>query len=250
MSEGTVVIIGATSAIARALAAEFAADGRSVILASRDLTDLERIAGDVRIRFGPPAHAVSLDVAEGAAHEAFVARCLELGGGKLDGVVYFSGYMAEQRDAEKDPALARQTIEVNYTAAVLLLNRFAAVLEQQQGGFICGISSVAGDRGRQSNYIYGSAKAALTTYLEGLRHHLYKAKVSVQAIKLGFVDTAMTWGLLKQGSPLVASPQKAATLIHRHIRKRAGTKYVPGIWAMIMLIIRTVPGALFYRTKL
>jgi short-subunit dehydrogenase len=141
-------------------------------------------------------------------------------------------------------------IDVNYTAAVSLLNLAAVHLAQQGSGFICALSSVAGDRGRKSNFIYGSTKAALTTYLQGLRNRLFTSGVSVITIKPGFVDTAMTWGMLNPKSPLTANPERVAASIDRAILGRRNVIYVPWFWRIIMAVIRSIPEPIFKRMKL
>ena len=150
-------------------------------------------------------------------------------------------------------------IDVNFSAAVSVLNRFADYFElphpalsqgERVQRYICGISSVAGERGRQSNYIYGATKAAFTTYLAGLRNRLQRSGVAVITVKPGFVDTSMTWGRLNPDSPLVAQPERVGRDIVRAIRKRKNVIYTPWFWAGIMLIIRLIPEPLFKRLRL
>jgi decaprenylphospho-beta-D-erythro-pentofuranosid-2-ulose 2-reductase len=133
---------------------------------------------------------------------------------------------------------------------VSLGNRFAAHMVPLGRGYLCGVSSVAGDRGRQSNYLYGSTKAGFSTYLDGLRNRLYRSGVAVITVKPGFVDTSMTWGLLNPKSPLVAAPERVARDIARAIRKRKNTVYTPWFWALVMLVIRLVPEPIFKRMSL
>jgi short-subunit dehydrogenase len=139
-------------------------------------------------------------------------------------------------------------IDVNYSSAVSVLEQAAVHFEEKKRGFVCAITSVAGDRGRQSNYLYGSTKAALNTYLQGLRHRLSKSGVDVLTVKPGFVDTRMTWGL--PGLFLVASPDKVAKDVCWAIRKRRNVTYTPWFWRGIMSIICAVPDFIFRRTKL
>jgi short-subunit dehydrogenase len=141
-------------------------------------------------------------------------------------------------------------IDVNYTSAVSLLGLAAAHFASKKTGCICAVSSVAGDRGRQSNFLYGSTKAALTAHLQGLRNRLFRAGVAVVTIKPGFVDTAMTWGLVNPASPLVASPKRVARDMARAIERRANVVYSPWFWRWIMAIIRAIPEPLFKRMKL
>ena len=139
-------------------------------------------------------------------------------------------------------------MQVNYGSAVDLLEPIAAQMERRGAGFIVVVSSVAGDRGRQSNYHYGAAKGALSLYTQGLRNRLFKAGVTVLTVKPGFVDTAMTWGL--PGLFLVASPRRVARDITRALRRRRSVIYTPGFWRGIMFMIRSIPEPVFKRMKL
>jgi short-subunit dehydrogenase len=243
-----VLIVGATSAIARGIANALAADGRTLILAARDTDEAERLAADLRIRHNIDAATEKYDALDSDSHSQFFQRCLDLSDGALGGVVMCQGYMAPQAAAQNDPVEARRIIDINYTSAATLLNLAAAHFEPRKRGFICGVSSVAGDRGRQSNYVYGSAKAAFTTFLQGLRNRLTPAGVPVITIKPGFVDTAMTWGL--PGMFLVASPHKVGRDVRRAINKKKSTVYTPWFWWGIMTIIKSVPEPIFRRMKM
>jgi short-subunit dehydrogenase len=244
----TVTILGATSAIARALADEFANAGHAVVLAARDEAEAATIAADIRARYQVDAIPLLLEAEEFDTHERFVEQCVEAADGALGGVVLCYGFMDEQTNAQADLEIARRTIDVNLTSAVSLLEQFAARFEERGEGFIAAISSVAGDRGRQSNYIYGASKAGLSAYLEGLRNRLYHRGVHVTTIKPGFVDTKMTFGL--PGLFLVASPQQAAKAMYAAIVKKKNTAYVPWFWRYIMLIIRHVPDWQFKKMRM
>jgi short-subunit dehydrogenase len=209
---------------------------------------MERTAADLRLRYEVHAEPVNFDALDFASHPAFFEECLKRAGGALAGVVLCHGYMTEQQTAQQDFAEARRMIDTNYTSAVSVLNLCANYFEQRRSGFICALSSVAGDRGRQSNYIYGSTKAALDAYLEGMRVRLAKAGVQVLTVKPGFVDTRMTWGL--KGMFLVASPDKVARDVWRAIRKRRDVIYTPWFWGGIMAIIRRIPRFIFKRMKM
>lgn len=139
-------------------------------------------------------------------------------------------------------------IDVNFTSYVSILEKAASYLEQERTGFIGVISSVAGDRGRQSNYIYGSSKGALSVYLQGLRNRLFSSGVHVATIKPGFVDTQMTYGL--NGLFLVAKPEDVAKRVYESIRKERDVIYVPGFWAVMMFIIKSIPERIFKRLEL
>lgn len=245
----SVVILGATSAMARASAMAFARAGYRVVLAAQDTEENARNAVDLRLRYGHDAHAITFQALDFDSHPQVLRAC-ELALGEVPGgVVLFFGYMTEQTEAQKDFTAARKTIDVNFTAAVSLLERFAAAMESRGSGFIGVVSSVAGDRGRQSNYIYGASKAALTAYAQGLRNRLFKAGVAVTTIKPGFVDTKMTFGLPLPG-PLVASPERAGEDICRAILRAKNEVYVPFFWRYIMMIIKSVPEFQFKKMKL
>jgi short-subunit dehydrogenase len=153
-----------------------------------------------------------------------------------------------QSEAQNDLKTARQAIDVNFTSVVSLLTFVANDFEARRHGFICVFSSVAGDRGRQSNYVYGSAKAALSAFLGGLRNRLFKSGVHVTTVKPGFVDTAMTWGL--PGMFLVASPEAVAEDTFRAVSHGRSQIYTPFFWRYIMLIIKSVPEFVFKRMKM
>ena len=241
-----VVILAATSAIARAIANELAAREYGLILAARDLEEAEAIAQDLRVRHEAAVHAMEWDAANFDSHPKFVEACVERFAGALEGVVMVSGFQEDQKLAESDWAASKRSIDVNFTGAISVLNRFANRLEGQGRGFIVGISSVAGDRGRQSNYLYGAAKAGFTAYLEGLRNRLFHVGVHVLTVKPGFVVTKATYGEV----PFAADPKDVGRAIVRALEKRRNVIYVPWFWRYIMLIIRLVPEAIFKRLKM
>lgn len=251
-----ILLVGPTSGIGRALGHRLAQDAKrrgyacNLILAGREGDEIEKTAADLRLRYDCGAVYKHFDATDFDAHSRFFEECTKQFEGGLTGVLLTHGYMAEQADAQRDFAVTRRTIDVNYTSAVSVCELAAAYFEPLKRGFICAVSSVAGDRGRQSNYTYGSAKAALTAYLQGLRNRLFRSGVAVVTVKPGFVDTGMTWGLLKPGSPLVAQPEKVAADITKAIRRRKNAIYTPGFWRMIMFIIRNVPEPVFKRLKL
>lgn len=246
MTERPVLVIGATSAIARAVACELAKKGHGLFLAGRDLQELWRIASDAKIRYGVEVNVGVFDADDVFSHAAFVENVIKRTEG-LGGVVYAVGDLGEQSEIEKDPSLAKPVIERNYLAAVSVLLHLAKHFEETRSGFIVGISSVAGDRGRFSNYVYGSAKAGLTTFLQGLRNRMSKVGVPVLTVKPGMVDTAMTFG--RPGLVMVADPQDVARQIVEAIKRRADVIYVPKKWRLIMFVIRNIPEKIFKRTK-
>ena len=242
-----VLILGATSAIARSAAGAFAAKGYSLYLAGRDREELERLASDFRLRYQVEVGCGLFDAEDYESHAAFVERVLDEAG-ELKGVLLAFGYLAEKRLAESDPKERVAMLARNLIGAVSLLEPLAARLERQRSGFVIGISSVAGDRGRQSNYIYGAAKGGFTIYLQGLRNRLFHAGVRVVTIKAGFVDTAMTYGM--PGLFLVASPEYVGSRIVRALERGSNVAYIPWFWRCLMLVIRLIPESLFKRLKL
>jgi decaprenylphospho-beta-D-erythro-pentofuranosid-2-ulose 2-reductase len=242
----TVLILGATSAIARATAAAFAAQGFDLYLAGRDADELSRIAADLAIRYRITAYS-GLFAAEALdSHGQFFTQVIaEMG--EMHGVVLALGYLGDQQ-AARDFSAGAEVILINFTAAASILSHCTSYLEARKQGFIIGISSVAGDRGRQSNYTYGAAKGALSLYLQGLRNRLYASGVRVITVKPGFVDTAMTYGM--PGLFLVASPQYIGERIVQALGKSADVIYLPWFWRYIMLIIKSIPETLFKRLKL
>ncbi len=242
-----VLILGATSAIARATAAALAKKGYALHLAGRDLEELARIASDLRLRYGTDVGCAEFDADRPDEHEAFVqATVAETGG--FYGVVLAFGYLGDNELAARDSAEATRIVSRNLTGAVSVLTYCAEYLRVRGEGCIVGLSSVAGDRGRQSNYAYGAAKAGLSTYLQGLRNRLHPAGVRVTTVKPGFVDTAMTFGM--DGLFLVASPEYVGERIARLMETRAKVVYLPWFWRYIMWIIRCIPEFLFKRLKL
>lgn len=243
------LVVGASSEIGRAIASELAFDCGGLLLAGRDEEELQAIASDIQLQHGTKVHCLPWKVDLESDEQGFVDSSLAVFG-RLDGVVLCQGFMAEQDAAASDWTLAKQMIDVNYTASVSLLNQFANHFEKQSSGYLCGVSSVAGDRGRQSNYIYGSTKAGMTAYLAGLRNRLFKHGVAVITIKPGFVDTSMTWGLINPDSPLCAKPSRLGRDVVRAIRLRRSIAYVPWFWQYVMLIIRLIPEPIFKRLSL
>jgi len=245
MSE-SVLILGATSAIARATAAAFAARGDALYLASRDDEELRRIAADLQLRYGVDVQHSVFDAEATGTHEAFFKSVLETMP-DLSGVVLAFGYLGDSM-AARNFSVGEKVIASNFTGAVSILSLCANHFEPLHYGFIIGISSVAGDRGRQSNYVYGAAKGALSLYLQGLRNRLHPGGVRVITVKPGFVDTAMTYGL--PGLFLVASPQTIGKRIVAALGKSADVVYLPWFWRYIMLIIKHIPEFIFKRMKL
>lgn len=240
-----ILIIGAGSDIAKSLAREYAAAGNSLYLAGRNTDRIESLANDLRIRHGVEVLVQELDVLATESHEVFFNTLPAL----PTGIIAVAGYLGDQKIAEHDFGETRKIIDTNFTGIVSLLNIGANRLQAAGRGFIIGISSVAGDRGRKSNYIYGSSKAALTTYLSGLRNRLCDSNVHVMTVKPGFVETRMTAGM-KLPRALTAQPEQVARDIFRAQQKRRSVIYTRGIWRLIMLVILHIPENIFKKTSI
>jgi short-subunit dehydrogenase len=246
MTGDTWLILGGSSSVARAFAFEVARDGSDVLLAGRDTEDLARTAADLNIRTGRKATALEFDATAHDTHTQFVETCR--GRAERLNVFLAFGIMPSQEETDRDFRLAKAMVETNYLGAVSILDRLAPVMEAQGRGHVVVLGSVAGDRGRLRNYLYGSTKAALHTYLEGLRARLYRSGVKVLTIKPGVLDTAMTWGLPRL--PFPATPEDFARATLTHIKRGREIAYVPGIWRLIMLVIRSIPERYFKRTDI
>jgi decaprenylphospho-beta-D-erythro-pentofuranosid-2-ulose 2-reductase len=231
-----VLIIGAKSDIAKATAREYARHGYDLYLAARNTSELEAFANDINVRMQRTVKTVELDVLDYGSHRAFYEQLEEA----PMGVVSAVGYLGDQAKAQKDFQEAKLIMDTNYTGVVSLFNIIADDFEQRGSGFIIGISSVAGDRGRKSNYLYGSAKAALTAYLSGLRNRLCDAHVHVLTVKPGFVATKMTADM-DLPERLTAQPQDVAADIYQAQQKNKNILYTKWIWRWVMLAIRIIP---------
>jgi short-subunit dehydrogenase len=247
MGVPNVLILGATSAIASALAREFAAHKFDLVLGGRDLEELSALASDLSLRYGVRAAILPFDALDTQTHASTLRAFLSEAGSALEGAVVCIGYLGDQDKGQSDWEEARLILETNFTGCVSALNILANHFEPRRAGFICALSSVAGDRGRQSNYLYGAAKAGLSTYLQGLRNRLFPAHVKVITVKPGYVDTRMTYG--RPGLFLVASPERVAKGIFRAILKGKAVVYMPWFWRFIMLIVRSIPEAIFKRMR-
>jgi len=230
------LIIGAKSDIAKATAREYAKHGYNLFLAARDVGELEAFANDVTLRTQSVVKLVELDILDYKSHQIFYNNLEE----KPLGVIAAVGYLGEQEKAQSEFKEAKQIIDTNYTGVVSLFNIIANDFENRRSGFMVAISSVAGDRGRKRNYIYGSAKAALSTYLSGLRNRLYDAQVHVMTVKPGFVATKMTEEM-DLPEQLTAQPKEVAEDIYKAQQKNKNVLYTKWIWRWIMLIIRNIP---------
>ena len=245
----SVVVLGALSGVARYIADAFAKEGFAVILAGRDKAELELLATDLHVRHEVPCHSLQFDALDFANHANIMEQCRELLGEMPGGVVLCFGYMADQEQVQQDQNMMRRTLDTNLTSAISILEQFAAVFEERRTGFIAALSSVAGDRGRKMNYIYGASKAGLSTYLQGLRNRLYPAGVQVTTIKPGFMDTPMTYGM-DLPKLLVTAPDVAGRAMTRAILKGKNIAYVPFFWRYILYIIKSIPEWQFKKMSL
>jgi hypothetical protein len=241
------LIIGATSAIAEATARGLAQGGAALYLVGRNAQRVAAIAADLRTRGASQVEQEAMDVNDFAAHEAMLDRAMRAAGG-LDIVLIAHGTLSDQQACEESVQLTMHELSTNALSVVALCTRIAPRLSAQGGGTLAVISSVAADRGRRSNYVYGSAKALVSAYLSGLRQRLSPAGVQVLTIKPGFVDTPMTAAFAK--GPLWASPQRIAAGILSAIDKRRDVVYLPGFWRPVMWIIRMIPERIFKRVAL
>lgn len=245
--ERFILILGATSAIAHKTADAFAKQGYSLYLAGRDANELPRLASDLQIRHNITVHYGLFDAENFATHPDFfnnvVNKCQ-----MIAGVLWAVGDLGNSELSQLNHEQAIKVININLTGAVSILNCCADYFIKHGNGFIIGITSVAGDRGRQSNYIYGAAKGGLSLYLQGLRNHLFHYGIKVITIKPGFIDTRMTFGMQKLF--LVASPDYIGTRIANSINKSQDILYIPWFWRYIMLIIKSIPEFIFKKLKL
>lgn len=245
----SVLIVGATSAVARAIARRLVRRGWNLFLAARDEQALETLAADLRVRGGSTIVTGRFDATAVAPLETWELATSAFPRG-LDGILVCHGYLPDERTGVVGGEELRRTIDVNFTSVAVLLAAAAGYFADRRRGFIAAISSVAGDRGRQSNFSYGAAKAGLTAYLGGLRNRLHSRNVHVLTIKPGIIDSPMTRGLEVGPKPLVTTPDRVAADIERAILGRRDTVYTPWFWRPIMGVITAVPERIFKRMKL
>jgi decaprenylphospho-beta-D-erythro-pentofuranosid-2-ulose 2-reductase len=245
MTTGSVLILGAASDIGIALAREYGKAGHALILAARDATRLATDAEDFRVRYQVPVSTVEWDVLSPNGGAAEISALTDL----PDTVICVVGLLGDQAASERDGPTAERVMRANYLGPALILGELANRFEVRGSGCIIGISSVAGDRGRASNYIYGAAKAGFTALLSGLRNRLAKKGVHVLTVKPGFVNTRMTAGM-KLPKPLTAEPDEVARAIFAAASRRNDIVYVRPIWWLIMRIICAIPERMFKKMKI
>ena len=242
-----VLVVGATSAIAREAARAFARSGDRLFLTGRSEPRLAEIAEDLRVRGADRVETAVLDVRD-LERQAAVVRAAEASLGDLDAVLVAHGTLPDQPACEASVERTLEALAVNLTSTIALLTLVANLFEQRRRGTIAVLTSVAGDRGRRSNYVYGTAKAGLNVFLQGLRNRLHESGVAVVTIKPGYVDTPMTAHLPK--NPLFADPRHVGRAVHRAIVDARDVVYVPWFWRPVMAGIRSIPEGIFKRLKL
>lgn len=240
-----ILIIGATSDMAQAIAKKYAAEGWSLTLAALEKELLDPIASDLKVRSGAEIQTLEFDATDFSNHRNFYESLTT----KPDVVVAAFGYMSDQDEVRTDLDDIKRTIDINFTGMASVLSVVAEDFEKRGSGAIAAISSVAGDRGRQSNYIYGSAKAGLSTFLSGLRNRLATKGVHVMTVKPGFARTKMTENL-ELPAALTASPEQIAEAVFQGLEKKRNVVYTLWMWQWIMLIIKHIPEFIFKKMKM
>lgn len=252
MSKETLVIFGATSAVGQALAKIHAKNGDTLILIARNASRLESIAADLRIRGATRVDCLNSDLDDFSQHESLMHQVSEKSQ-DIAKYYFFYGTLPDQKACETSWQVAHKALTTNFLSAASLLTLIANKVEQENCAIksrgIIVVTSVAGDRGRQSNYVYGAAKGGLSLFLQGLRNRLYKSGCAVTTVKPGFIDTPMT-SEIEKGGPLWATPEKVAGDIYKAAQKGKNEIYTPNFWVLIMLIIKNIPETIFKRLTL
>lgn len=242
-----ILILGATSAIAKHTTRLFAADEHQLYLVARNKEKLKSMQQDMRVRGASEVHYEALDLADNSQHQALIKRATEAMG-SIDTVLVAYGTLANQKNSQASYENTLKELQINCLSVISILTILANQFEIQKSGTIAVISSPAGDRGRQSNYVYGTAKGALSIFMQGLRNRLAKSKVHVLTIKPGFVDTPMTKEFKK--GLLWVSPEVISKGIYKAIRKNREVVYLPFFWRFIMIIIKSIPEKIFKHLSL
>ncbi len=245
MSKGAVLILGARSDLGLAVAHEFAAKGHPLQLALRRPEEFETARTDLELRYNVPVSLHGFDALAPETHAAFIDSLPEL----PEIVVCAVGLLGDQIDSERDMAAAIRVIRSNYEGPASILGLVANRFDQRGSGQIVGISSVAGQRGRASNYVYGSAKAGYTAFLSGLRNRLARRGIHVLTVLPGFVATRMTEGM-DLPRRLTCQPEDVARAISRGLERRRNVIYVRPIWRLVMAIIAAIPEPIFKKTRI
>jgi len=244
MTLKSVLVLGARSDIGLAIAHQFAAHGHSIQLAIRDAASQDAIRSDLEIRHGVGVTLHEFDALQTDTHEELVDNLPEL----PDIAISVVGLLGDQGESEKNVNKAVQVMRTNFEGPCSILSVLANRFERRQSGTLVGISSVAGERGRASNYIYGASKAGFTAFLSGLRNRLAGKDIHVVTVIPGFVRTRMTEGLALPG-PITAEPSDIAKQIYHAVQKKKNTVYSTW-WRFIMMILKLIPERLFKRLSL
>lgn len=242
---GTVLILGATSDMAIAIARTFASHHYDIQLAARKVNELQCLQKDLSIKYDASSSVHQFDALQFDTHLRFFDSLPSM----PDITICVFGYLGDNEVARTNWKEAASIINTNYTGAISVLNVISNAYATRRQGIIVGISSVAGERGRQSNYIYGSAKAGFSAYLSGLRNRMFKENVHVITVKPGFVYTKMTENL-QLPALLTANPTELGDSIYRAVQNKKNTTYVRWMWRYIMLVIKLIPEGIFKKMKL
>lgn len=241
-----ILILGANSAIARATARLYADQQGSFFLAGRNQPRLDELAADLKVRGARDVHQACLDFLDYDQHASLIDQARQALQ-RIDMVLICHGSLPDREKCEDDFDLTQKELAVNGTSVISLISRLVPVLKEQQHGVLAVVTSVAGDRGRQPNYLYGAAKSMVSTYLQGLRGRLLPFGVHIIDIRPGLVDSPMTAAFEK--GPLWSTPELVAAKIVKAVDKKRHTIYVPGYWRIIMAVVRAIPDTLFKRLK-
>ncbi len=242
-----ILIVGATSAIAYETAKCFARDGAELFLVARNAEKLEDVSNDLKVRGAKRTETFLLDLSDLDRHQEMIQTAIDTLDG-LDMVLIAHGTLGDQQLCQQNVAKTIEELTTNFTSVISLLTILANYFELQKRGCIAVISSVAGDRGRRSNYVYGTAKGAVTVFLQGLRSRLSQSGVTVVTVKPGMVDTPMT-ASMKKGL-LFAQPGKVGKGVYEAMMKGKEVVYLPWFWRPIMLIIKSIPEPIFKKLSI
>lgn len=240
------IVLGSTSDISQAFIEKSLKEGEKfplLYLVTSNFESTEKLAKHLEVKFQQKSKVIFFDLLNSNDYSVF---------DDIDSNVLFcaTGFLGKNsEEGLYDNQNTKRILEINYSKLVPLVNYFANKFEQKKSGTIIALSSVAGERGRQSNFIYGSAKAGFTTYLQGLRNYLFHKGVHVLTVIPGFMDTKMTQGL-NLPKPVTATPEQAAQIIFKAYKKQKNVVYVSAIWCLIMLLIKNIPEFIFKKMKM